>query len=115
MAFKLNILVSSSYHAIITDFGSARRISNTVKQKIAENYVRDSSPVPIQEAGSSHSEVTITVSGNQLTLTGPLWSLRWAAPELLTREELPSLASDVWSAGWVCWEVSLAGCHRLPI
>ncbi|KIO15795.1 hypothetical protein M407DRAFT_47851, partial [Tulasnella calospora MUT 4182] len=67
---SLNILVSSSYHAIVTDFGSAR------------------------------------VLKNELTLTGPHWTLRWAAPELVAVEkERPSLASDIWSAGWVCWEM----------
>ncbi|KIO16619.1 hypothetical protein M407DRAFT_85814, partial [Tulasnella calospora MUT 4182] len=61
---SLNILVSCTYHAVITDFGS-----------------------------------------DQLTLTGPAWSLRWAAPEVVRDGEQPSLPSDIWSAGWVCWEV----------
>ncbi|KIO21337.1 hypothetical protein M407DRAFT_54667, partial [Tulasnella calospora MUT 4182] len=70
---SLNILVSSSYRAIITDFGSA----------------------PI---------IQIRAIGNQLTLTGPAWSLRWASPEVLSGDT-PNLASDVWSAGWICWEI----------
>ncbi|KIO19005.1 hypothetical protein M407DRAFT_54037, partial [Tulasnella calospora MUT 4182] len=73
---SLNILVSSSCRAIITDFGSARLVS-----------------------------ITIVATTNQLTLTGPVWSLRWAAPELITEEQQPGLASDIWSAGWVCWEM----------
>lgn len=66
----------------------------------------DPSQGPTAEESSSHAEVTIAVSANQLTLTGPDWTLRWAAPELLTEDEPPSLPSDVWAAGWVCWEVS---------
>ncbi|KIO16728.1 hypothetical protein M407DRAFT_85681, partial [Tulasnella calospora MUT 4182] len=69
---SLNILVSSSYRAIITDFGSAR-----VLDKLAERF---------------------------LTLTGPSWSLRWAAPEVV-KGATPSLPCDIWSAGWVCWEI----------
>ncbi|KIO26400.1 hypothetical protein M407DRAFT_74553, partial [Tulasnella calospora MUT 4182] len=62
---SLNILVNSSYRAVITDFGSAR----------------------------------------QLTLTGPAWSLRWAAPEVLFGKR-PDLPRDIWAVGWVIWEVS---------
>lgn len=40
----------------------------------------------------------------QLTLTGPAWALRWAAPEVVYGE-FQDLASDVWAAAWVCWEV----------
>lgn len=43
-------------------------------------------------------------SGEFITITGPAWTLRWAAPELVAGG-LPSLASDVWSLGWICWEV----------
>lgn len=38
-------------------------------------------------------------------LTGPESSLRWIAPEVLAGEN-PGLPSDIWSLGWVCWEVS---------
>ncbi|KIO21325.1 hypothetical protein M407DRAFT_80495, partial [Tulasnella calospora MUT 4182] len=69
---SLNILVSSSYRAIITDFGSAR-----VLDEMAEKV---------------------------LTLTGPAWSLRWAPPEVVNGATA-SLPSDIWSAGWVCWEI----------
>lgn len=50
-------------------------------------------------------QVTVVASANQLTLTGHVWSLRWAAPEIVKEEDRPSLASDIRSAGWVCWEV----------
>ncbi|KIO23964.1 hypothetical protein M407DRAFT_77464, partial [Tulasnella calospora MUT 4182] len=71
---SFNILVSPSYRAVITDFGSA--------------------PLP---------PINVGAVGNQLTLTGPAWSLRWAAPEVMNGER-PGLSSDVWAAGWVCWE-----------
>ncbi|KIO21968.1 hypothetical protein M407DRAFT_217361, partial [Tulasnella calospora MUT 4182] len=67
---SLNILVSASYRAVITDFGSARI----------------------------------------LTLTGPAWSLRWAAPEVVMGKQ-QNLASDIWAAGWVCWEIMT---NKLP-
>ncbi|KIO23999.1 hypothetical protein M407DRAFT_26610 [Tulasnella calospora MUT 4182] len=46
----------------------------------------------------------VGTTGNQLTLTGPAWSLLWAAPEVMYGKR-PGLSSDVWAAGWVCWEV----------
>ncbi|KIO21334.1 hypothetical protein M407DRAFT_53601, partial [Tulasnella calospora MUT 4182] len=70
---SLNILVSPSYRAIITDFGSAPTIQ-------------------------------ARATGNHLTLTGPAWSLRWASPEVLFGDN-PNLPSDIWSAGWICWEI----------
>ncbi|KIO20230.1 hypothetical protein M407DRAFT_81831, partial [Tulasnella calospora MUT 4182] len=70
---SLNILVSASYRAIITDFGNS-------------------------------TQITIVATSNQLTLTGPTWSLRWAAPEVALGKQ-QNLASDIWAAGWICWEV----------
>ncbi|KIO17734.1 hypothetical protein M407DRAFT_32595 [Tulasnella calospora MUT 4182] len=61
---SFNILVSSSYRAIITGFGSAR----------------------------------------VLGLPKPGFSDRWAAPETLNGD-CRGLPSDIWSAGWVCWEI----------
>lgn len=43
--------------------------------------------------------------GTFITLTGPVYTLRWAAPEVLEDEEF-GLASDMWAFGWICWEVS---------
>lgn len=37
-------------------------------------------------------------------MTAPGYTVRWAAPEVLDGE-LPTLASDIWSLGWICWEV----------
>ncbi|KIO22319.1 hypothetical protein M407DRAFT_79319, partial [Tulasnella calospora MUT 4182] len=77
---SFNILVSASYRAVITDFGSARAVS------------------------APEDEVMSEEDGQQLTLTGPAWSLRWAAPEVVNGRR-PGLSSDIWAAGWVCWEV----------
>ncbi|KIO26842.1 hypothetical protein M407DRAFT_53315, partial [Tulasnella calospora MUT 4182] len=74
---SFNILVSGSCRAIITDFGSAHAVAP-----------------PSIHVGSA---------GNKLTLTGPAWSLRWAAPEVMHGKR-PGLSSDIWAAGWVCWE-----------
>ncbi|KIO33091.1 hypothetical protein M407DRAFT_37419, partial [Tulasnella calospora MUT 4182] len=74
---SVNILVNSEYHAVITDFGSAR---------------------------PSSFEATLCTSTNTITLTGDRFTLRWAAPELL--QEYPSsLQSDIWALGWVAYEV----------
>ncbi|KIO21978.1 hypothetical protein M407DRAFT_79667, partial [Tulasnella calospora MUT 4182] len=70
---SFNILVNSSYRAVITDFGSARVISALGDEALSID-------------------------------SGPAWSLRWAAPEVMNGER-PSLSSDIWAAGWVCWEV----------
>lgn len=40
----------------------------------------------------------------ELTVTGPKFSLRWTAPEVLGNE-VQDLPSDMWAAGWICWEV----------
>ncbi|KIO17555.1 hypothetical protein M407DRAFT_84856, partial [Tulasnella calospora MUT 4182] len=73
---SLNILVNASYRAVITDFGSAR-----IKRSI------------VSEMEKNKSEITRQ------------FSLRWTAPEIL-RDRMPDLASDMWSIGWICWEVS---------
>ncbi|KIO26352.1 hypothetical protein M407DRAFT_24317 [Tulasnella calospora MUT 4182] len=106
---SLNILVSSSCRAIITDFGLARLMSSNAEQGENQEGSRDSHAVSIMLDGGCASgtlpKVTIVATNNQLTLTGPVWSLRWAAPELIMEEQQPGLASDIWSAGWVCWEM----------
>ncbi|KIO17264.1 hypothetical protein M407DRAFT_85170, partial [Tulasnella calospora MUT 4182] len=70
---SLNILVNSQNRGVITDFGSARTAAE------------------------------VAPSGDFITMTGPAWTVRWAAPELL-EGDLPGLASDIWALGWICWE-----------
>ncbi|KIO33660.1 hypothetical protein M407DRAFT_17619 [Tulasnella calospora MUT 4182] len=102
---SLNILVSSSYRAIITDFGSARALRYVESKESDQGTVSEmSGPSTEEEAAASH-QITIVPTGDQLTLTGPAWTLRWAAPEIFRDEEQPGLPSDIWAAGWVCWEV----------
>ncbi|KIO32434.1 hypothetical protein M407DRAFT_45447, partial [Tulasnella calospora MUT 4182] len=72
---SLNILVNSSYHAVITDFGSARI------QRCVRAAEKDS-----------------------LTLTDPMFSLRWTAPEVLNNG-VQNTHSDMWAVGWICWEI----------
>ncbi|KAG8912900.1 hypothetical protein FRC01_004840 [Tulasnella sp. 417] len=97
---SLNILVTAKNRAIITDLGSARSLDcvREPTQRILPNPAR----------GTAHEDpklrADIAASGASITLTGPAWTLRWAAPELLDGC-LPSLASDIWAFGWICWEV----------
>ncbi|KIO19309.1 hypothetical protein M407DRAFT_31026 [Tulasnella calospora MUT 4182] len=101
---SLNILVKSDHRAVITDFGSARVLrnapdlgSNTLTDQVASTN-HDSSML------NRSTEVALSISDAELTLTGPSWSLRWAAPEVLNDEQ-PDLASDIWALGWIAWEV----------
>ncbi|KAG8910387.1 hypothetical protein FRC01_006364, partial [Tulasnella sp. 417] len=105
---SLNILVSAQYRAIITDFGSARILKETEDRRETRSAVLDptgpSATAQATDEQTNHTQITIITSSNQLTLTGPAWSLRWAAPEVALGEP-QSLASDIWAAGWICWEV----------
>ncbi|KIO18889.1 hypothetical protein M407DRAFT_31446 [Tulasnella calospora MUT 4182] len=101
---SLNILVSASYRAIITDFGSARILKEGEDRQEDRDKIRDvtgaSAIAPATDERIDSTEITIVASSNQLTLTGPAWSLRWAAPEVALGEP-QNLASDIWAAGWV--------------
>ncbi|KIO18929.1 hypothetical protein M407DRAFT_31404 [Tulasnella calospora MUT 4182] len=101
---SLNILVSASYRAIITDFGSARAMSNVANRDTDQDTSPDAGG-PSGMKNATRPSATFIASTNQLTLTGPAWSLRWAAPEVVKEEVQPGLPSDIWSAGWVCWEI----------
>ncbi|KAG9030402.1 hypothetical protein FS837_003283 [Tulasnella sp. UAMH 9824] len=102
---SLNILVNASYRAVITDFGSSRVLGNEDGRAVDGNDVQHDRRASTEVEGGDSTGVTAVASANQLTLTGPVWSLRWAAPELVKEEKQPGLASDIWSAGWVCWEI----------
>ncbi|KIO18718.1 hypothetical protein M407DRAFT_31626 [Tulasnella calospora MUT 4182] len=102
---SLNILVNSSYRAVITDFGSARikpRVGTAVKGSVSEVP----HPVPNDEEAERLTSPKIKLKGTilELTLTDPGFSLRWAAPEVLDNgvQEMPS---DMWAVGWICWEI----------
>ncbi|KAG9020681.1 hypothetical protein FS837_007967, partial [Tulasnella sp. UAMH 9824] len=108
---SLNILVNSSCRAVITDFGSARVMRNDDNLPANREKVPNAGGVAAANEGDTCPEVTMVASANQFTLTGPVQTLRWAAPELVRDEAQPSLASDIWSAGWVCWEMMT---NRIP-
>lgn len=52
------------------------------------------------------SDVELDATTLDLTLTAPKYTLRWAAPEVLSDHE-QDLPSDMWCIGWICWEVSV--------
>lgn len=91
---------------MITDFGSARFIRRTTG---AERDGKDghASLHAIIASGDGGPTQAKPGTNLQLTLTGPAWSLRWAAPEVLVGDD-PGLPSDIWALGWICWEVSLS-------
>ncbi|KAG9009970.1 hypothetical protein FRB90_008052 [Tulasnella sp. 427] len=101
---SLNILVNSDYRAVITDFGSARRL-NLAKHSSAVDGRPDPPPpiVPVDQ-DESIQPVRVSTEANRLTLTAENYTLRWAAPELLNGDRA-SLACDIWSLGWIAYEV----------
>ncbi|KIO32687.1 hypothetical protein M407DRAFT_18447 [Tulasnella calospora MUT 4182] len=94
---SVNILVNVTCRAVVTDFGSARRMPATdsnQEQERTENALQ----------GTSSLDPTFCDSTNTITLTGGHYTLRWAAPELL-QDDQSSLQSDIWALGWVAYEV----------
>lgn len=88
---------------MITDFGSAR-----VKAGLGEQDEPASNAPALGITSASDISVALKVifdvSTMELTLTGPKYTLRWAAPEVLAGQD-PDLPSDIWALGWICWEV----------
>ncbi|KIO22323.1 hypothetical protein M407DRAFT_28121 [Tulasnella calospora MUT 4182] len=131
---SFNILVSASYRAVITDFGSARAISAPEGEVMSDEdvkiirlhygcdyiynaeqtYYKQCSSATLTEDGQqvqaipseeqASPPIHVGAARNQLTLTGPAWSLRWAAPEVV-KGRRSGLSSDIWAVAWVCWEV----------
>ncbi|KAG8915017.1 hypothetical protein FRC00_008726 [Tulasnella sp. 408] len=91
---SLNILVNSSYRAIITDFGSARARRSVATDDSEPGSTRQLAAAVVddvaQEVTSPKAE--FDVSNFDFTLTGPGFSLRWTAPEVLDNgvQDLPS-------------------------
>lgn len=98
---QVNILVNWRHRAIITDFGSARRLSTKARAPDTQTEEGENAAVRTMVL-----ETTICATTNTITLTGNHYTLRWAAPELLMDDE-PGLWSDIWSLGWICYEVSV--------
>ncbi|KAG8927823.1 hypothetical protein FRC01_006878 [Tulasnella sp. 417] len=102
---SLNILVSASCRAVITDFGSARILGETGDRlDDGDNTTPEATRALTTAEYAGISQITLVACSTGLTLTGPAWSLRWAAPEVAMGKR-QDLASDIWAAGWVCWEI----------
>ncbi|KIO23343.1 hypothetical protein M407DRAFT_27187 [Tulasnella calospora MUT 4182] len=94
---SVNILVTSECHAVITDFGSARRLApKDLDTEVTQTRNKAQPELEFQ--------ATFDASTNTMTLTGNEYTLRWAAPELLMDDE-PDLWSDIWALGWIFYEV----------
>ncbi|KIO33146.1 hypothetical protein M407DRAFT_18008 [Tulasnella calospora MUT 4182] len=91
-----NVLVNSNCRALITDFGSARRLTEADLDRHVKPAGDEHQPPPL--------EAMFCASTNTITLTGNEYSLRWAAPELL-KDEPSSLKIDIWAFGWISYEV----------
>ncbi|KAG9048619.1 hypothetical protein FS837_012394 [Tulasnella sp. UAMH 9824] len=102
---SLNVLVNSAYRAIITDFGSARHVNSMLGTAVVSGTRRKDHQqgMPIRKQATEPPKAEISASGEFITVTGPAWTVRWAAPELLYGES-PDLPSDIWALGWICWE-----------
>ncbi|KAG9024214.1 hypothetical protein FS837_005445 [Tulasnella sp. UAMH 9824] len=104
---QLNILVSSENRAVITDFGSACAKDPVAEEELKSIREVKTSTTPHKTAAGTPTMGELTAemapSGDFVTMTGPAWTVRWAAPELLDGD-LPGLASDIWALGWICWE-----------
>ncbi|KAG8912887.1 hypothetical protein FRC01_004845, partial [Tulasnella sp. 417] len=100
----LNVLVNSYYRAIITDFGSARAIEDSDALQANKSTSDAQPPKADLKLDPESPRIELADCGTSITVTGPAWTLRWAAPELLNAET-PDLASDVWAFAWICWEV----------
>lgn len=94
---QVNLLVNSRYCAVITDFGSARRLKNKYPDG---RFKHDEPTLPL----APPLQATFFAPTNTITLTGNKYTLRWAAPELLMDDQ-PTLWSDIWALGWICYEV----------
>lgn len=105
---QLNILVNAQNRAVITDFGSARTVDSVYQ---GANVSKVQLRPPTKDVNKESLKAEVAATGEYITMTGPAWTIRWAAPELLEGEP-PCLASDIWAFGWVCWEVRQCGLRR---
>ncbi|KAG8991623.1 hypothetical protein FRB90_001278, partial [Tulasnella sp. 427] len=102
----LNILVNDEHHAIITDFGSARIVPRrwpSPNREARNTPTRDQQSLVLRRPRDGENAFSETNS--ELELTGPMYTVRWVAPEVLLEDSLVHLSSDVWAFGWLCWEI----------
>lgn len=106
---QLNILVDDFYRAVITDFESARAKGTVDAAEETDIHSEPPRQTNIDDLIQEFIYPTIKFDDStlDLTLTGACYSLRWTAPEVLRGGPgAQDLRSDMWSIGWVCWEVS---------
>ncbi|KAG9023463.1 hypothetical protein FS837_005790, partial [Tulasnella sp. UAMH 9824] len=105
---SLNILVNHENRAVITDFGSARAVESATEAEIRNFNEAERIKIPLQTSTETATmealKIEVPAPGEFITMTGPAWTVRWAAPELL-KGGLSDLGSDIWALGWICWEV----------
>ncbi|KIO33863.1 hypothetical protein M407DRAFT_17464 [Tulasnella calospora MUT 4182] len=101
---SLNILVTASYNAVITDFGSARVIKRQSGNDIHPSLLSLQTTNDHTSAANNVPKLAPIIPESDLTLTNAEFSFRWAAPEVLLGDR-PNLPSDIWAAAWTCWEI----------
>lgn len=100
---QLNILVNSEYRAVITDFGSARVVTDRPLLTSTDDE-EALTTILNQPADDGSPRVTFSEDTKHLTLSNCDYTIRWAAPEVLMGEEC-GLSSDIWALGWIIYEV----------
>lgn len=97
---------------MITGFGSARitRDARPTSHDDQREWPHMTAANDIPE-GLTFPKAQSNLRLLELTLEEPDWTLRWAAPEVLSGDG-QDLPSDMWALGWICWEVSAAPRRR---
>lgn len=90
---------------MITDFGSARRLTKRSlgDKSILNNMDRSPEGDPTSQENIPF-RAEFCAATNTITITGDNYTIRWAAPELLKHNQ-SSLESDIWALGWIAYEV----------
>lgn len=105
---QLNILVNSENRAVVTDFGSACAMDPATEAAVSNINATEATEIKDQTSTADRKmeplKAGISDSGEFITMTGPAWTIRWAAPKLLGGG-IPALESDIWAFGWIFWEV----------
>lgn len=100
-------MIASSYHAVISDFGSARRFTNKTPSRSTADYTVEPTLVEAADGRDNSSiQATFCAASSTITLTNNHYTLRWAAPELLMDGEV-SPCTDIWAFGWIIYEVKV--------
>ncbi|KAG8992500.1 hypothetical protein FRB90_000994, partial [Tulasnella sp. 427] len=101
---SLNVLINDEHRAAIADFGSARAVDTATPNAKSSAKATPRSELQLREAIERSLKAELSATRDSLMMTGPGWTMRWAAPELLLDTGSAGLASDVWALGWIFWE-----------